>query len=107
MKIKYEKLVRDRIPDLIKESGRQYSARVLDDASYQDALIEKVMEEVQEFRKTGNEEELADLYEVLDCLVEFMDYEPMHIDYLRMKKKEARGSFKKRYFLVEVEEPDE
>lgn len=107
MKIKYEKLVRDMIPDLIKQSGRSYAVKVLRDEAYQDALIDKIVEEIGEFRTTRNEEELADLYEVLDCLVESMEYEPMHIDYLRIKKREARGSFKEGYFLVEVEEPDE
>lgn len=107
MKIKYNKLIRDMIPDMIKESGRQYAVRVLNDEEYRDALVDKIVEEVRDFQKTGNEEELADLYEAMDCLIEFMDYEPMHIDYLRLKKREARGSFKERYFLVEVEEPDE
>ena len=80
MKIKYNKLVRDMIPDLIQKSGRQYAVRVLDDASYQDALVEKIIEEIRDFHESGNEEELADIYEALDCLVDHMDYEPMHID---------------------------
>ena len=40
----------------------------------------------------------------MDNLIEFLGYEPMHIDYLKMKKKDSRGSFKERVFLEQVEE---
>ncbi|MBF7096526.1 nucleoside triphosphate pyrophosphohydrolase [Alkalibacter mobilis] len=104
MKIKYDKLIRDKVPELIEKSGRKHTVKVLDEKEYHDALIDKIIEEINEFRATDNEEELADIYEALDCLVELKDYEPMHIDYLRLKKREARGSFKKRFLLVDVDE---
>ncbi len=106
MKMKYNKLVRDRIPELIEESGRKQISRTLNEDEYEQALMDKIVEEIEEYRVSKNEEEIADIYEVLDCLVKLKDYEPMHIDYLRLIKREARGSFHKRILLEEVEDKD-
>lgn len=104
MKIKYNKLVRDKIPQLIEESGRKQTSRILNEDEYFDALIDKVVEEIQEFRGSGIEEEIADVYEVLDCLVKLKGYEPMHIDYIRLIKRDARGSFLDKIMLEEVDD---
>ncbi len=104
MKIPYNKLVRDKIPQLIEESGRKQTSRILNEDEYFNALIDKVVEEIEEFRSSGIEEEIADVYEALDCLVKLKGYEPMHIDYIRLIKREARGSFIDRILLEEVEE---
>ena len=106
MKMKYNKLVRDRIHELIEESGRKQISRTLNEDEYEQALMDKIVEEIEEYRVSKNEEEIADIYEVLDCLVKLKDYEPMHIDYLRLIKREARGSFHKRILLEEVEDKD-
>ena len=106
MKMKYNKLVRDRVPELIEESGRKQVSRTLNEVEYEQALMDKIVEEIEEYRVSKNEEEIADIYEVLDCLVKLKDYEPMHIDYLRLIKREARGSFHKRILLEEVEDKD-
>lgn len=100
----YNKLVRDNIPQLIRDSGRKCTSRILDDNEYLDALLDKVIEEIEEYRVSGNEEELADVYEVLDCLVALREYEPMHIDYLKLIRREARGSFKEKVLLVDVDD---
>jgi predicted house-cleaning noncanonical NTP pyrophosphatase (MazG superfamily) len=104
MKTSYKKLVRDKIPQLIEESGRSQTSRIMSEKEYHDALIDKIVEEMEEFRQTDNEEEIADVYEALDCLVKLKDYEPMRIDYLRMKKREQQGSYNDRILLDEVEE---
>jgi len=106
LKMKYNKLVRDRVPELIEESGRKQVSRTLNEDEYEQALMDKIVEEIEEYRVSNNEEEIADIYEVLDCLVKLKDYEPMHIDYLRLIKREARGSFQKRILLEEVEDKD-
>lgn len=106
MKLKYNKLVRDQVPKLIEESGRKQVSRTLNEAEYEQALMDKIVEEIEEYRVSNNEEEIADIYEVLDCLVKLKDYEPMHIDYLRLIKREARGSFHNRILLEEVEDTD-
>jgi predicted house-cleaning noncanonical NTP pyrophosphatase (MazG superfamily) len=94
------------MPRLIKESGRDCSYRIMNDREYFNALLDKVVEEIEEYRASGNEEEIADVYEVLECLVQFKEYEPMHIDYLRLIRKEARGSYKDRVLLIDVEAAD-
>ncbi|MBK5246274.1 MAG: nucleoside triphosphate pyrophosphohydrolase [Peptostreptococcaceae bacterium] len=104
MKITYNKLTRDNIPQIIEESGRKQTSRIMNEEEYEEALINKVIEEIDEYRISKNEEEIADIYEVLDCLIELKNYEPMHIDYLQLIKREARGSFKKRILLQEVED---
>ena len=60
-----QKLVRDRIPEIINESGRHCSVRVLDDAEYYIELKRKLVEEVDEFLAETNLEELADILEVI------------------------------------------
>ncbi|MFZ7120365.1 MAG: hypothetical protein ACOWWH_05380 [Eubacteriaceae bacterium] len=100
----YNKLVRDGIPQIIKESGRKCDTRKLSDNEYNEALLNKVIEEIEEFRISNNEEELADIYEVLDALIKFKGFEPLHIDYLKMKKRKSRGSFNDKIFLEKVEE---
>lgn len=104
MKRIYNKLVRDNIPQLIKESGRDCTSRILNEKEYYDALLDKIVEEIEEYRISDNEEELADVYEVLDCLVQLKEYEPMHIDYLQLIRREKRGSFKDRILLIDVED---
>lgn len=104
MKMTYNKLTRDDIPHLIEESGRKQKSRIMDEKEYEEALISKIIEEIEEYKVTKNEEELADIQEVLACLMELKNYEPMHIDYLQLIKREARGSFKKRIMLLEVED---
>lgn len=104
MKRSYNKLVRDRIPQLIKESGRKCTSRILSEEEYYDALLDKIVEEIEEYRVSGNEEELADVYEALDCLVQLKEYEPLHIDYLKLIRREARGSFKDRILLIDVDD---
>lgn len=104
MKRTYNKLVRDRIPELIRESGRKYTSRILSDEEYLKALIDKVIEEMEDYRESGNEEELADVYEALDCLMKFKKYEPLRMDYLKLMRRESRGSFMKRILLEEVED---
>ncbi len=104
MKMTYNKLTRDNIPQMIEESGRKQTSRVMNEKEYEEALINKVIEEIDEYRISNKEEELADIFEVLDCLIELKNYEPMHIDYLQLIKREARGSYKKRILLQEVED---
>lgn len=101
----YNKLVRDKIPEIIKEQGKSCSIkRISDDEEFYNKLLNKIIEEVDELRESPNEEEISDIYEVLDSIIELKNFEPMHIDYLKMKKKESRGSFKHRIYLENVEE---
>lgn len=64
----YQKLVRDRIPEICTKNGQKANTSVLDEVSYQQALRKKLVEEVNEYLESGETEELADIAEVIDAL---------------------------------------
>jgi predicted house-cleaning noncanonical NTP pyrophosphatase (MazG superfamily) len=106
MKITYNKLVRDRIPEIIKEAGKRPTTRVADEAEYRALLEAKLEEELAELRQpdASRPEELADILEVVLALAEVEGLSPGHLYALRHKKAEERGKFEDRVVLVEVEE---
>jgi predicted house-cleaning noncanonical NTP pyrophosphatase (MazG superfamily) len=65
----YNKLIRDNIPRIIEKAGHEYIIRIADDAEYINKLIEKVSEELKEFTENPCEEEMANIFEVLDSLI--------------------------------------
>jgi len=56
LKMKYNKLVRDRVPELIEESGRKQVSRTLNEDEYEQALMDKIVEEIEEHRVRKNRE---------------------------------------------------
>lgn len=100
----YNKLVRDKIPKIIKSKGAMPLTRILDDREFSEELNKKLMEEVEEFLLSYDIEELADIYEVLLSIlctrgVSFDEFEK-----IRYRKVQERGAFEKKVFLVSVEE---
>ena len=59
--IEYNKLIRDKIPEIIESSGKKCDIEVLNDEQYLEYLNKKIMEEVKEYLESGEIEELADL----------------------------------------------
>lgn len=98
----YEKLVRDLIPDLIAAQGEKPNIRILDDAEYRACLSRKLDEEVQEFHKENNLEELTDILEVVYALAEINGGRE-ELERIYAQKHEARGGFSKRIFLISKE----
>ncbi len=74
MKI-YNKLVRDRIPEIIESSGRSYVTHKAEESEYKEKLHAKLIEEVNEFIETPCMEEIADIYEVLESIIAFHEYD--------------------------------
>lgn len=101
---KYNKLVRDNIPTIIKKSGRRPKTRILDDKEYVEQLFEKLCEEIDEFDEDRNVEELADIIEVLMALARTLGISQEELKEVRSKKVAIRGAFKKRLFLERVED---
>lgn len=101
--MQYHKLVRDRIPDIIAAQGETPNIRILDPEEYSAALEQKLDEEVAEYHKEHNLEELADILEVVYALAENLgaDQEALHSVY--RNKHEARGGFRQRIFLISKE----
>lgn len=100
----YNKLVRDRIPEIIERSGNECKTRVLTDAEYIKMLDEKLTEELVEYRKDQNIEELADLMEVIFALAVARGYTLEELEAVRAEKAEKRGGFEKKLLLIETVE---
>lgn len=104
MKKVYNKLVRDKIPEIIEQSGKLCEISVLSDEEYLTALDKKLNEELQEFRQSGEIEELADILEVVYAIAQAKGYSIERLQSLREEKKTARGVFDKKLFLKWVKE---
>ncbi len=99
----YNKLVRDKIPEIIKADGLKANIRPLNDKEYLKELIKKLQEEAKEFAEDTSVEELADLKELLTALREAMGIHAGELEDVRRKKAAERGRFKKKIFLESVE----
>ena len=102
--MKYDKLVRDKIPEIIGRTGKKATYRILDEAEYKEYLEKKLDEEVAEFHESKNIEELADILEVVYALIEAQGRSAFELGSVRRRKFFERGAFGKRICLIEVEE---
>ena len=100
---KYNKLVRDKIPEIIKSKGEIPKTRILNNVEYKEELNKKLQEEMKEYLEDNNPEELADLVEVIYALLDSMNVSIKDFEKLRLEKVEKRGAFKEKIFLEEVE----
>ena len=98
------KLVRDRIPEIIRSQGKRCTTRILSQEEYLQSLHEKLDEELAEFHKDENLEELADLLEVLLATAQALGHTPEALEQLRQQKAAARGGFREKILLLETEE---
>ena len=106
-KIFYNKLVRDRIPEIIQEAGRQYEIETLSEDEYAMSLRQKLVEEAKESQKADVDDlitELADLYEVVDAIIAFYGLDRKQIETIQLERREKRGAFTKRIKLVWAEQ---
>ena len=92
----YTKLVRDKIPEIIKAKGINPVNHIAEEREYEKALLEKLKEEVSEFIEDQNKEEMADVMEVIYAILEQKGFTFREVEEVRMKKLEERGGFKKR-----------
>lgn len=100
----YNKLVRDKIPEVIMvNEGKRANTRILDDDEYLKELNIKLKEEVNEYLESGEVEELCDIEEVLRALVAVKGVTYQEFDKLRLSKVEKKGAFKDKIFLESVE----
>lgn len=99
----HNKLVRDKIPEIIKTAGKTCVTHVLNEVDYITALERKLNEEVAEYQTDKCLEELADVLEVLQAICIARGYSLEELDEMRKKKASERGGFKERVFLEYVE----
>jgi predicted house-cleaning noncanonical NTP pyrophosphatase (MazG superfamily) len=104
----YNKLVRDRIPEVITRNGKKCSTRILDNEEYMEELKKKSFEELEEYVKAQTDkeaiEELADILEILHALAKVHGSTIRDVDEIRKSKAEKRGGFQDKVFLIEVED---
>ena len=102
MKKTYNKLVRDRIPEIIESDGKTCVTETLSDARYLEMLDAKLNEELAEYQESKSLEELADLLEVLQAVVLARGWTWEQLEEVRQKKAAKRGGFEKKILLKEV-----
>ena len=93
----YNKLVRDKIPEILDSKGIGYEKRIANEEEYKTELIKKLLEEAQEFSEDSSSEELADVIEVVLNLKTLPCYQD--VEEVRENKKTERGGFEKRIIL--------
>ena len=102
--ITYNKLVRDCIPEIIEASGKTCTTDILSQEDYLRMLDAKLDEELAEYHKDQNLEELADLLEVIRAATVARGYTLEELEQVRAEKAAKRGGFEKRILLKEVYE---
>ena len=105
--MRHNKLVRDRIPELIEQAGKRAVIRVLNEAEYSQALLCKLKEETDEYEWSGEIEELADILEVVYAVAAARGMSRQELERLRQRKRVERGGFEHRLWLVETRGGDE
>ena len=103
----YEKLVRDRIPEIIEASGEIPLVRTLGEEEYIRQLDIKLREELEEYLEDGSMEEMADLMEVARAIIAAKGSSWEEVERLRKAKAEKNGAFEKQIYLIGVEKAGE
>ena len=98
----YNKLVRDRIPEIIETDGNICVTEVLPDDRYLQMLDVKLDEELAEYEESKSLEELADLLEVMRAVVKARDWTWGQLEQVRQEKAAKRGGFEQKILLKEV-----
>lgn len=106
MRKEYNKLVRDRIPEIIRQSGNQCEVAIMSEVELTQALREKLLEEAQEAAVATPENlvsELADLQEVIDALLTVYGIEREDVLTEQRRKRVERGGFDQRLRLLHTD----
>ena len=98
----YQKLVRDRIPEIIEADGKTCVMETLSDSRYLEMLDAKLAEELAEYQGSKSLEELADLLEVMRAVVQARGWTWGQLEQVRQEKAMQRGGFEKKILLKEV-----
>lgn len=97
--IQYDKLVRDKIPEIIEKSNKEYKIHIVNSEEAIAYLTKKFSEELNEFNEAYAKEELADILELIHGLAYQLDYDMKEIEAIRKEKYDKRGGFEKNIVL--------
>ena len=102
--IEYNKAVRDRIPEIIEQSGDTCNVKTLSDSEFLEALEKKLEEELTEYQQSKSVEELADILEVIYRIAKLKEVSKEELETARNNKVKTRGGFAKNLFLINKSE---
>jgi len=100
----YNKAIRDKIPEIIKESGEKCNIQTLSDEKFLVEIEKKLSEEVTEYQNDKNPEELTDILEVVYRIAQLKGISKQELEQIRIKKLQDRGGFDKNLFLMDTSE---
>jgi predicted house-cleaning noncanonical NTP pyrophosphatase (MazG superfamily) len=98
------KAIRDKIPEIIKESGSKCNVKTLSDKEFLEKMEKKLDEEVAEYHQSKSVEEIADIMEVLERIAELRGASVKELIRIKNEKSQKRGKFEKNLFLVDTDE---
>lgn len=101
--MEFNKLVRDNIPDIISKNGRTPFTHTAEPEEFEHALIQKLIEEANEFAENPCEEEIVDVIEVLENIYFVKGYDKEKLEKMRKEKLKKRGGFVNRIILERTE----
>lgn len=107
MKKDYNKLVRDHLPEMLKEKGVNIEFEVLNNKEFSEKLVEKFREEVDEFSNTKTDrllDQIVDLLEVIYAIAEHRGITESEVEFMRQLKKKRSGGFRKRIMVKTITE---
>lgn len=108
---KYNKLVRDLIPQVIEARDKICNIRILKQSEHLEEIKVKMQEEALDFQKAASPkeaiEELADILELVHTAIQMYDVSYKQLEQIRTQKKRQRGMFSKGIYLIEVKDEEE
>ena len=103
---KYDKGIRDKIPEIIQKDGYSCNVKTLSDEKFLVELEKKLSEEIIEFQNDKNPEELADILEVIYRIAKLRGISKEELEKIRLDKVEKRGAFEENLFLIDTSKPE-
>ena len=101
---KFNKAIRDKIPEIIQKDGHTCNIQTLSDEKFLVEIEKKLSEEVTEYQNDKNPEELADILEVIYAIAQLKGISKEELEKIRIKKLQDRGGFEKNLFLIDTSE---
>ena len=100
----YKKAIRDKIPEIIRDSGHSCNVENMSDTEFLEKLDKKLAEEFIEYKENRSVEELVDIVEVIRRISELRGTSLENFEKIRNEKAKERGAFEKNLFLIDTTE---